>query len=285
MTSKVSKAQRRAQQAEFNRQLWAEAYVLSLFYLFIYTSSHGLFIVDFAQSASNPIAHRESPQAFHFLEAQNNVPLKQDLKPSVTVLSRKPQPSRSAAAVNPPTAGMARLAVTTDDTVDDTEEEEERKNKAPEPTPEERQAMALRNLEERQRKYEEVRERLFGSPSADASGSSSPRSATPPNRQSDGRGKGKSRGGGRENNYKDKRDPSSASSKSRQLYDPGNYSGRSNVNYVQRKESQSPNERAEGSQHVSPRQPLRNPRGPDPSGRGGFKAGSQRFENDLKRGA
>lgn len=30
MSSKVSKAQRRAQQAEFNRQLWAEAYASRL---------------------------------------------------------------------------------------------------------------------------------------------------------------------------------------------------------------------------------------------------------------
>jgi hypothetical protein len=30
VSSKVTKAQRRAQQAEFNRQLWAEAYVVSL---------------------------------------------------------------------------------------------------------------------------------------------------------------------------------------------------------------------------------------------------------------
>jgi hypothetical protein len=30
VSSKVTKAQRRAQQAEFNRQLWAEAYVLNL---------------------------------------------------------------------------------------------------------------------------------------------------------------------------------------------------------------------------------------------------------------
>lgn len=169
---------------------------------------------------------------------------------------------------------MARLAVSADDTVEDSDEDDEKQNKPPEPTPEERQAMALRNLEERQRKYEEVRERLFGSPSADASGNSSPRSATPPTRQPDSRGKGKSRGGGREN-YKEKRDSSSTSSKSRQLYDPAGNSGKSSANYVQRKDSQSPNDRTGGAQHQAPRQPLRNPRGPDPSGRGGFKQGAR----------
>lgn len=177
--------------------------------------------------------------------------------------------------VNPPTAGMARLAVSAGDAVDDSEEDDEKQNKPPEPTPEERQAIALRNLEERQRKYEEVRERLFGTSSADASGNSSPRSATPPTRQQpDSRGKGKSRGGGREN-YKEKRDSSSTSSKSRQLYDPAGNPGKLSANYVQRKDSQSPNDRTGSAQHQAPRQPLRNPRGPDPSGRGGFKQGAR----------
>ncbi|EYE92677.1 uncharacterized protein EURHEDRAFT_532678 [Aspergillus ruber CBS 135680] len=240
VSSKVTKAQRRAQQAEFNRQLWAEA---------------------------------EQPQTLHFLETQSNVPLKQEFKPTVTVLSRKPQASASRSAATPSiaTAGMARLALVADDKVEESDEEDE-KNKAPEPTPEERQAIAMRSLEERQRKYEEVRERLFGSPSANTSGTSTPRSATPPTRQNEGRGKGKSRGGGRDNNkenHKEKRDSSSTSSKSRQLYDPGN-APRSSPNYVQRKDNQSPGERV-GGQQQSPRQPYRHPRGPDVNGRGGFK--------------
>lgn len=219
------------------------------------------------------IACRESPQTFHFLESQSNVPLKHDIKPTVTLLSRKPQPSRTPATVNSTATGMARLAVATEDNNPESSEEEEEKKKPPEPTPEERQAMALRNLEERQRKYEEVRERLFGSPSANTSGMPSPRSGTSPNKQNEGRGKGRGRGGGKDN-QRDKRDSSSTSSKSRQLYDPGNPS-KSNSNYVHKKESQSPNEKTGNGQQQSPRQPIRHPRGPDANGRGGFRSSSR----------
>ncbi|KAF7589682.1 hypothetical protein BBP40_003974 [Aspergillus hancockii] len=225
VSSKVTKAQRRAQQAEFNRQLWAEA---------------------------------EAPQTFHFLESRSDVPLKQEFKPTVTLLSRNPNPSRQSSSLGATTAGLGRLGLNNDDGSDED-------NRPPQPTPEERQAIALRNREEKQRKYEEVRERLFGTPSATTSGASSPRSGTPPKHE--GRGKGRSRGGGnggRDNN-RDKRDSSVASGKSRQLYDPGS----PKPSYVQRKEKQPIGERI-GNDQQSPRQPIRSPRGPDSSGRGGF---------------
>ncbi|OOF95789.1 hypothetical protein ASPCADRAFT_207150 [Aspergillus carbonarius ITEM 5010] len=231
VSSKVSKAQRRAQQAEFNRQLWAEA---------------------------------DSPQTFHFLEARSSVPLKQEFKPTVTVLSRNPQIAtrQSSSAVDAAGAGLRRLGLNEDD---DSDEE----GRASQPTAEERQAIALRNLEEKQRKYEEARERLFGSPSAPTSGASSPRSSTPP-KQHEGRGKGRSRGNGRDNN-RDKRDSSTASGKAKQLYDPG--SPKPNSTYGPRKEKQSGIRREEDSQ--SPKQPIRSPRGPDSSGRGGFRMGNR----------
>ncbi|KAL6232593.1 hypothetical protein BDW75DRAFT_217416 [Aspergillus navahoensis] len=225
VSSKVTKAQRRAQQLEFNRQLWAEA---------------------------------ESPQTFHFYEATSDVPLKQDLKPTVTVLSRNPQIATRHSLASRAVAGLARLDLNAD------ESDEE---KPPEPTPEERQAMALKNREEKQRKYEEVRERLFGTSSAPTSGASSPRSATPPKQE--GRGKGKSRGNGRDNNNRDRRDQSAASGKSKQLYDPASPS-RPNSSYGRR--DWQTGERSQGDQIQSPRQPIRNPRGPDGSGRGGFRA-------------
>ncbi|KAA8648656.1 hypothetical protein EYZ11_010818 [Aspergillus tanneri] len=241
VSSKVTKAQRRAQQAEFNRQLWAEA---------------------------------ESPQTFHFLEARSNVPLKQEFKPTVTLLSRNPHVAsrQSSSAVDATTAGVGRLGLNADDDGNSDED-----CKPSEPTPEERQAIALRNLEEKQRKYEEARERLFGSPSATTSGASSPRSATPP-KQHEGRGKGRNRGGGRDNNSsnnnsRDKRDSSSASGKSRHLYDPA--SPKQNTSYVQRKERSQTGDRT-GNDPPSPRQqPIRDPRGPDASGRGGFRSGSR----------
>ncbi|PWY80580.1 hypothetical protein BO70DRAFT_429607 [Aspergillus heteromorphus CBS 117.55] len=229
VSSKVSKAQRRAQQAEFNRQLWAEA---------------------------------ESPQTFHFLESRSDVPLKQEFKPTVTLLSRNPHLiTRQSSSVDGTSAGVQRLALNDDDDSDD--------DKSGQPTPEERHAIALRNREEKQRKYEEVRERLFGSPSAPTSGASSPRSATPP-KQHEGRGKGRTRGNGRENT-REKRDSSATSGKAKQLYDPG--SPKPNPIQGQRKEKQSGIRRDDDS--VSPHQPIRSPRGPDSSGRGGFRSGSR----------
>ncbi|KAL4782829.1 hypothetical protein BJX76DRAFT_358547 [Aspergillus varians] len=238
VSSKVSKAQRRAQQMEFNRQLWAEA---------------------------------ESPQTFHFYEAASDVPLKQEFKPTVTVLSRNPQIAtrKSASAAGAIAAGFGRL----DLNADDSDEE-----KQPEPTPEERQAMALKNREEKQRKYEEARERLFGTPSAPTSGASSPRSETPP--KAEGRGKGRARGNGRDNNNnRERRDQSAAfvppvaaaaSGRSKQLYDPDSQS-RPNSSYGRRDWQQS-GERSQSDQPQSPCQPIRSPRGPDSSGRGGFRA-------------
>lgn len=201
--------------------------------------------------------YSETPQTFHFLESRSDVPLKQEFKPTVTLLSRNPHPSRQSSSVNATAAGLGRLALNGDN--DDSDDD----NKPPEPTPEERQAIALRNREEKQRKYEEVRERLFGSPSGTTSGASSPRSGTPPKHES--RGKGRSRGSGRDNN-RDKRDSSAASGKSKQLYDPGS----PKPSYVQRKEKQPTNDR-NGNDQQSPRQPIRSPRGPDSSGRGGFR--------------
>lgn len=166
----------------------------------------------------------------------------------MTLLSRKPQVASrpESAPLESATARIGQLGLTTEDHSDDSDED----NKPPEPTPEERQAMALKNLEEKQRKYEEVRERLFGSPSAPTSGSSSPRSATPPKQSGEGRGKGKSRGGGRDN--RNKRDSSAASGRSRQLYDPG-HSPKPSPTFLQKEE----------------RQQIGNARGPEGNWRGG----------------
>ncbi|KAJ5637932.1 hypothetical protein N7490_007811 [Penicillium lividum] len=238
VSSKVTKAQRRAQQAEFNRQLWEQA---------------------------------ETPQTFHFVEARSDVPLKQDIKPAVTLLSRRPQIATRQSAnsgVDGAAAGLGQLGLDGDDGESDDEG-----NKSPEPTFEERQAIALKNREEKQRKYEEARERLFGSPSANNSGNSSPGSTTPPRQQSgEGRGKGKGRGG---RDYQ-KRDSSAASSKSKHLYDPTT-AFRSNGPHLQRRDH--PGDRSDSEKPSSPaspaspapQQPTRHPRGPDASGRGGFK--------------
>ncbi|KAJ5848263.1 hypothetical protein N7455_012220 [Penicillium solitum] len=248
VSSKVTKAQRRAEQAEFNRQLWAEAAIA-----FIWAVQE------------TELGCSESTETFHFVEARADVPLKQDFKPAVTLLSRKPQlvtrhSSSSSRTITAATAGLGRLGLDDDDDSDDD-------TKPPQPTPEERHAIALKNREEKQRKYEEVRERLFGSPSATASGTSSPGSTTPPRQNStgEGRGRGKGRGGGRDHQ---KRDSSSASSKSsRHLYDPST-SAKSNGPFLQR--GGRPQVERSGSDTQAPQQPMRSPRGPDASGRGGF---------------
>jgi hypothetical protein len=210
------------------------------------------------------------------------VPLKQDFKPTVTLLSRKPQlatrqtPSSSSSAA---TAGIAQIGLNGED-----DESDDEGSKRAEPTAEERQAMALKNREEKQRKYEEARERLFGSPSATTSGASSPGSTTPPLRQHEGRGgKGKGRGGGGgSGREREKRDSSTASSKSRHhLYDPAS-AVKPSAGFAQRQLHRQQSNNSDSDKNApAPQQPIRNPRGPDASGRGGFS----RFANRGGRGS
>ncbi|KAJ5567447.1 hypothetical protein N7535_006753 [Penicillium sp. DV-2018c] len=240
VSSKVTKAQRRAEQAEFNRQLWAQA--------------SG--IVQPTDSSRS-----ENTETFHFAEARADVPLKQDFKPAVTLLSRKPQVlgrQSTSNTVARAAAGLSRLELDEDDDSSD-------EKGTPQLTAEERHAIALKNREEKQRKYEEVRERLFGSSSATGSGASSAGSTTPPRQThtGEGRPRGKGRGGGRDHQ---KRDSSSTSNKSRHLYDP--IAPKSNGSFPSRGGRQQA-ERTD-SDGQAPQQPVRSPRGPDASGRAGF---------------
>ncbi|PGG96785.1 hypothetical protein AJ80_09789 [Polytolypa hystricis UAMH7299] len=315
MSTRAMKAQRRAEQAEFNRQLWAEA---------------------------------ESPQTFHFLESRaTNIPLKSDFRPAVTVLSRKPQiasrQSPSPSSGSGLEAGVRNMSISSaprggsglddnttntistnnayddDDDYDDDDEDEEIDPETGKPlsklTPEERLAKAQRDREEKQRKYEEVRERLFGSSGVgNGSGASSPGTTTPPGQQSGQKGsyhhhRGARGGGGgargrgsnhssrresrerRDNTHNSSLNPSGAAAgggggggvgaKSRQLFDPG-YSTKPHSHYAQRKEGNKRQTTAstttttgdedEGKQQQRQQQqlPVRTPRGPDGSGRGGF---------------
>lgn len=207
-STKVSKAERRAKQAEFNRQLWEDA---------------------------------EDPQDNFFLRSRDIVPLKSDFKPAMQVLSRKPKPK--PAAGGDPSLGIGQLGIE-----DDKDSEEDAKKNTL--TPQERQEKAAREREEKQRKYEEVRQKLFGSGETSTPGSASPA-------KRDGNSRNQSR-----NNKpaRDSRRSSSASNKIRQLYDP-NDTGKPGASSVLRKEtSAAPNEV----------QPIRNPKAPDNSGRGGF---------------
>jgi len=197
---------------------------------------------------------REAPEPFHFLAARDNVPLKAEFKPALKVLSRKPTPK--VASRQDPVTGLAQMTIEDDDE----EDEESKKNQ---PTPEELRLKAQREREEKQRKYEEVRARLFGTTDA-GSGTSSPGTVTPPaqvEEMKNARGKGRGRSGSRQEG----RRPDSQSA-TRELFDP-NYTPKPGSVTLQKRGTET------SSGRTTPRgdeQIIRAPKGPDGSGRGGF---------------
>ncbi|ORY13752.1 hypothetical protein BCR34DRAFT_480547 [Clohesyomyces aquaticus] len=193
----------------------------------------------------------EKPEPLLFLEARDNVPLKTTFKPSVTVLSRKPPPqllSRDGAS-----AGMANLKL------DDDDDSEEERRKQANASLAERQARAQKERAEKERRYAEVRERLFGSPTPNAEDSRGRSSPNKPNR-----GKGRGRGGhDSQPRSSNEQSPAGTGNPGRQLYDPS-YSPKPNSVYIQKKDSS-------GSRPGTPsdlQQPLREPRGPGRGGKG-----------------
>ncbi|KAG9228334.1 hypothetical protein BJ875DRAFT_350412, partial [Amylocarpus encephaloides] len=132
----------------------------------------------------------EEPETFHFLAARDTVPLRTEFKPTLKVLSRKPAP-KTIQKIDPIT-GLAKMTIEDDD-----EEVDETKNR---PTPEELRLKAQREREGKQKRYDEVRARIMGTPS----GGSSPGTVTPPADVEGGsranRGRGRGRGGGRQDN-------------------------------------------------------------------------------------
>jgi hypothetical protein len=180
-----------------------------------------------------------------FLEAKSNVPVPTPFKPSVTLLARKPPPqllSRNGAA-----AGMAGLSLDDDD---DSEEERRKKNEA---DFEERKARAQKERAEKERRYAEAREKIFGSPAA----SDESRGASP---SKTNRAKGRGRGG-RETQPRSSNEQSPARLPvPRQLYDPS-YSPK--PGYVLHKEANRP------ATPNGQEKPIREPRGPHSSVRGG----------------
>jgi hypothetical protein len=253
VSSKVSKAQKRAQQAEFNRQLWAEAY--------------GHQVLD-ARSAMLTSSREGPRETNYFLESRNTVPLQTDYKPPPVLLSRKGPPIVSSAR-------PANHGLSTNDTNDKAESsEDEEEVKAREQTLAERKAQAAKEREEKQRKYDERRQELFGKASAGGagntarpnsqSGTSTPNSLTPPGSRSATPNRGRGRGRGRgatishaQQGRLQQRQPA--------LFDPS-YTAEPESIFVQRQQgSLSPLPPKE-----QPQKPIREPRGPDGSGRGGF---------------
>ncbi|OCT51846.1 hypothetical protein CLCR_08774 [Cladophialophora carrionii] len=257
VSSKVTKAQRRAQQAEFNRQLWAEA---------------------------------EGPkEANYFLESRNVVPLRSEYKTPPVLLSRK-GPMIQSRSPRPPTVGMQDLSLSNDRTTAGQESSEDEDDlKAREPTLAERQAQAAKDREEKQKRYEERRKELFGSTTTSAtssfqpqgshnrSGKSSPASLTPPGSRSAtpnrARGaRGGRRGGAVGDHAANSRNQPRGDFQQRELYDPS-YGPKPDSLYSQRRErdsGSSTSNHAPGLSQTHVQQPIRAPKGPDGSGRGGF---------------
>lgn len=203
----------------------------------------------------------EAPPEMYHVAATSNVPLTQGFKPQMKLLSRKPPPT--TVKTKDPVTGMEKLTIQ-----DDVEDEDE---KPPQPTPEEIRERQQRELEEKQRKYEETRAKIFGeTPSGVSSGASTPGTTTPPlagegSSRGNYRGRGRGRGGrgGRggqrtQDNYnkaevvQDRR-PGNTGSPFRELFDP-DASSKPGSRQKQR-----------GPEHA-----IRAPKGPDGSGRGGF---------------
>lgn len=189
-----------------------------------------------------------------WLDARNEAPRNSDFKPTVKLLSRKP-PSKTSSP--DPSTGIASMNLANEED----SEGEERKKAAQDFA--ERQARAQREREEKQRKYNEVREKLFGSSTPSNEDTQSRASST--NGRNSSRGKGRSRGH-REGQSTSSGDQSPArpQSQRKELYDPG-YSVKPNSVYIQKRDAKG----SPGPVTLVDEQPVRAPRGPDGSGRGG----------------
>lgn len=176
---------------------------------------------------------------------QNEIPLQSGYTPAVKVLSRKPTAQNIDTAT-----GIGQL------NLDDEDDDEEDVKKDKPLTAEELQRKAQKDREERQRKYDETRRRLGlgASSTPQTPGNISPLKQPKSNQGS--RHQSKTRNG-------DLRPSSAAGVKPRQLYDP-NYQVKPESMFIQRQDSQ------DGAQSPLPleQQPIRNPKGPDPVGKG-----------------
>lgn len=211
---------------------------------------------------------RESEKEINFLAATSSVPLTTPFKPAMKVLSRRP-----VIAKRDPVTGLERL------TLQDDEDDDENKDKKQE-TPEEVRMRQQRELEEKQRRYEEARAKIFGEASP-SSGLSTPGSVTPPketdkadrtrnDRPNHRRGRG--RGGMHRTDSRPesqaRRLPFNTQSAPRALFDP-NYSAKPGSN-GQTRSGEASTSMSRSNSRRDEDQVIRAPRGPDNSGRGGF---------------
>ncbi|KAH9870408.1 hypothetical protein IAQ61_005883 [Plenodomus lingam] len=203
----------------------------------------------------------ENPEPQWYPEVRSSVPVA-TFKPKVTMLARKPAPQVLA-------RNMAGLAL------DDDDSEEERRKKAAADF-EERKTRAQQERADKERKYAEARERIFGSPAASATEDSRSNS---PNRPMRGRGKGR---GGKDMQTRSSNEQSparasanatTATATARGLFDP-TYTPKPGSVYIQRKEAGASRPATPNGQE----KPIRQPQGPARGGgrgfggRGGFAA-------------
>jgi hypothetical protein len=197
----------------------------------------------------------DAPEKPIFLIARNNVPLKDEFKAPLKVLSRKPPPK--VISRPDPTSGLANLNLEDDD---DSEEEERKKA---EKDFLERQARAKIEREEKQRKYQEARERILGGSSNDSN--VRPSSANDIGSRNSSRGKG--RGGRVTSTPSAEQSPARANRQAKQLYDPG-YTAKPGSLSLQKREAGETG--GSGASTPSEEKPIRAPKGPDGSGKAGF---------------
>ena len=215
---KLTKAQRRAQHLEQQKQLWDSA---------------------------------ENPARNHWLESQGVVPLKQEPKQQVKLLSRKP--AAPTIANRDVAGGVAGLKL------DDDEDSEAERQKKQLSELEERQRKAKIEREEKQKKYAEARERIMGS-----SNPSSPAPSAPPASRDSSQGRQESRKSKTKLIGYPNSQPTSSADQSparsandvKNLFVPDDMGRR-----MPKRESASVS---------NDDQPARQPRGPESSGRGGF---------------
>ncbi|UKZ55012.1 hypothetical protein TrVGV298_008828 [Trichoderma virens] len=228
----------------------------------------------------------DSTETFHYIEASGGgVPLTTSFKPQVKVLSRKP-----VIAKKDPVTGLAQMSLDDDDA----------RPQQVQMTPEEIRAKQKRDREEKQRRYDEARAKIFGE-SASSSRGSSPGTGTVTPPRTEGRGSYRGRGRGRGGNYSgsynygsngggsnsnnnnnsnvinsdssgqqfEPRRPANQPGPRRELFDPSSSPKPDSIRRGGREGSGSDSP-MRGQTGRDEHQAIRAPRGPDGSGRGGF---------------
>ncbi|KAH6610465.1 hypothetical protein Trco_000485 [Trichoderma cornu-damae] len=246
----LSRRERMQQHAEANRKLWESA---------------------------------DSTETFHYIEASGGgVPLTTSYKPQVKVLSRKP-----VIAKKDPITGLAQLSLDGGGGGGGGDDDDSRPQQA-QMTPEEIRAKQKRDREEKQRRYDEARAKIFGESASSSRGSSPGTGAVTPPRpdgRASHRGRGRGRGGNFNSGYSysnsnigsegsgqqfEPRRPANQPGPRRELFDPSSSPKPDSIRRGGREASSSDSSSVRGQPGRDEHQAIRAPRGPDGSGRGGF---------------